>query len=40
MLPESEGNLKEQLAEMYPSKFEVIIDVTRSGYLNCRFFRK
>ncbi|VIO94465.1 Uncharacterized protein BM_BM2869 [Brugia malayi] len=35
MLSESEGNLKEQLAEMDLSKFEVMIDVTVSGYLNC-----
>lgn len=40
MLSESEGNLKEQLAEMDLSKFEVMIDVTVSGYLNCGFSRK
>lgn len=40
MLPESEGNLKEQLAEMDLSKFEVMIDVTVSGCLDCRFSRK
>uniref|UniRef100_A0A0R3RXK8 CCHC-type domain-containing protein n=1 Tax=Elaeophora elaphi TaxID=1147741 RepID=A0A0R3RXK8_9BILA len=33
-LPESEGNLREQLAEMDLTKFEVMIDVTVSGCLN------
>uniref|UniRef100_A0A1I7VBH4 Uncharacterized protein n=1 Tax=Loa loa TaxID=7209 RepID=A0A1I7VBH4_LOALO len=35
MLPESEGILKEQQAEMDLSKFEVMIDVTVPGHLNC-----
>ncbi|KAL3993740.1 hypothetical protein ACH3XW_18820 [Acanthocheilonema viteae] len=35
MPSESEGNLKEQLAGMDLSKFEVMIDVTVSGCLNC-----